>query len=285
MSRLERLVALARRAGAKPRRRARPQAGRGIEPGALRDYTPGDDVRLIDWAALARLERWLVKVPEEQPESRLDLLVDGSASMGHGEPSPHVRACLTAASLAACALARDVVTTVWWAGEPLGRTELRRPGELIRALRFFARQQPTGGGGLARCAQAVGDRRGAGGRAVVVSDGLDPVDVGEAARRLRRQGSQALVALVEPSVEFSPAAAEAAAEAGWVDMIDAETGERRRVPFAAASQAAALHVRRQQARQLGAALEGTGVEILTLSGESPFEQLALELLRGDATLT
>ncbi|NUQ01993.1 MAG: DUF58 domain-containing protein, partial [Armatimonadetes bacterium] len=58
--------------------------GRGIEFAQIREYTPGDDVRLIDWNATARLNQPFVKLFVEERELTVMLLVDVSASMYFG---------------------------------------------------------------------------------------------------------------------------------------------------------------------------------------------------------
>lgn len=58
--------------------------GRGIEFASVREYVAGDDVRLIDWNATARLDRPFVKQFTEERELTVMLLVDVSGSMGFG---------------------------------------------------------------------------------------------------------------------------------------------------------------------------------------------------------
>ncbi len=58
--------------------------GRSLEYVELREYQPGDDVRLIDWSVTARLGRPFVRVYWEHKDIHLVLLVDGSASMDMG---------------------------------------------------------------------------------------------------------------------------------------------------------------------------------------------------------
>jgi uncharacterized protein (DUF58 family) len=56
--------------------------GRGMEFAEVREYTPGDDVRSIDWNVTARLGQPFVKRYVEERELTVMLLVDLSAS-GH----------------------------------------------------------------------------------------------------------------------------------------------------------------------------------------------------------
>lgn len=54
--------------------------GRGMAFSEVREYTPGDDVRTIDWNVTARLRTPYVKVFEEERELSVMLVVDVSAS-------------------------------------------------------------------------------------------------------------------------------------------------------------------------------------------------------------
>jgi len=54
--------------------------GRGMAFSEVREYTPGDDVRTIDWNVTARFNSPYVKVFEEERELNVVLLVDVSAS-------------------------------------------------------------------------------------------------------------------------------------------------------------------------------------------------------------
>lgn len=54
--------------------------GRGMAFSEVREYTPGDDVRTIDWNVTARFSAPYVKVFEEERELNVVLLVDVSAS-------------------------------------------------------------------------------------------------------------------------------------------------------------------------------------------------------------
>ena len=58
--------------------------GTGIEFEEVRDYTPGDEVKNIDWKVSARMGRPFIKLYREERELIVMLLVDMSASGGFG---------------------------------------------------------------------------------------------------------------------------------------------------------------------------------------------------------
>ncbi|MFZ5951823.1 MAG: DUF58 domain-containing protein [Candidatus Rifleibacteriota bacterium] len=55
--------------------------GNSLEYLDHREYQPGDDIRHIDWNAMARSDRVTVKLFREEVTPHLDLIIDASASM------------------------------------------------------------------------------------------------------------------------------------------------------------------------------------------------------------
>lgn len=58
-----------------------PGVGASLEFEDRRSYSPGDDLRHVDWRAMARTGEVLVRVHREEVQPRLDVLLDGSRSM------------------------------------------------------------------------------------------------------------------------------------------------------------------------------------------------------------
>ena len=58
--------------------------GSGIEFEEVREYSPGDEVKNIDWKVSARLGKPFVKLYREERESIVMLLIDMSASLKFG---------------------------------------------------------------------------------------------------------------------------------------------------------------------------------------------------------
>jgi len=61
-------------------------AGRGLTFKDHRIYSPGDDIRLIDWKVFARTDDLHIKTFEEERNLTAHILMDSSASMGFGKP-------------------------------------------------------------------------------------------------------------------------------------------------------------------------------------------------------
>ena len=60
--------------------------GRGLTFKDHRIYSPGDDIRLIDWKVFARTDNLYIKTFEEERNLTAHIIMDASASMGFGRP-------------------------------------------------------------------------------------------------------------------------------------------------------------------------------------------------------
>jgi uncharacterized protein (DUF58 family) len=61
-----------------------PYIGFSVDFVEYRPYTPGDDIRYLDWKLLARTDRYYVKKFQGDTNTRVHLLVDVSGSMNYG---------------------------------------------------------------------------------------------------------------------------------------------------------------------------------------------------------
>ncbi len=92
--------------------------GSSVEFSDFRAYTPGDDLRRVDWNAYARFDRLFLKLFLDEQETTLRVLIDASASMRHGEPDKWALTLRVAAALSYLALTRyDRVSLVVLSGE------------------------------------------------------------------------------------------------------------------------------------------------------------------------
>ncbi|MFT5523081.1 MAG: hypothetical protein ACI9HK_001025 [Pirellulaceae bacterium] len=85
----------------------------GVSPefADYRSYSPGDDLRNLDWRVYARSDRFYIKRFEEESNLRAHVVLDASASMNYGtEPSKFEYAATLGVALAATLLKqRDAV--------------------------------------------------------------------------------------------------------------------------------------------------------------------------------
>src|ERR1700694_164144 len=121
--------------------------GRSVEFADFRSYSPGDDFRLIDWNAYARLDRFMLRLFVAEQELPLSIFVDLSGSMDWGRPNKGLTARPLAGAIAYVALAAldRVRLTVFADGPTSGGAPYR--GRRA-AAELFSRLQslPAGGG-------------------------------------------------------------------------------------------------------------------------------------------
>src|SRR6476646_1753794 len=67
-----------------------PRVGFAMDFAHHRPYSPGDDVRRIDWRAYARTERFYLKQHEVSTNLRAHILLDASGSMAYQGESEQV---------------------------------------------------------------------------------------------------------------------------------------------------------------------------------------------------
>jgi uncharacterized protein (DUF58 family) len=74
-----------------------PHQGFSVEFSEHRDYTPGDELRHLDWQAYARSDRYYIKLYEQETNLRAVLVLDTSASMQFANKldyARHLAACM-----------------------------------------------------------------------------------------------------------------------------------------------------------------------------------------------
>ncbi len=86
-----------------------PDYGYSVEFVDHREYTPGDELRTIDWKMLARTERYYVKRFEMESNMNVVCLLDVSSSMGYRPDDPERLSKLEYASYLAAAMAHLAV--------------------------------------------------------------------------------------------------------------------------------------------------------------------------------
>lgn len=156
-----------------------PRRGSSIEFSEHKVYSPGDDVRHIDWRAFAKTERFHVKQFEDETNLTLELLVDHSASMefSSGDLSSKLDyARQIAAALAYLALRQaDATGLTTFAAEVTDELPARSSGtHLLEVLRRLVALEGDGSTSLERSIEYFATRSRRRSLVIVLSDLLDP---------------------------------------------------------------------------------------------------------------
>jgi uncharacterized protein (DUF58 family) len=240
-----------------------------------RSYAAGDDFRRVDWNAFARLDTLNVKVAEPQQNVLLHVLIDRSASMEFGAPNKARLAQQIAACLAYLALNQlDGVRVYAISGSQLTRSpRYWGKGHAADALRRVAALEPGRDTDLAGALTAFLGSHPERGLVVLLTDLLSPTDYWSRLRQLVAGGFEVAIVQVLSDAETSPVLA------GNLEIVDSETGQRRRIG-ATPEALAAYHVALER-WQAGIASDcrKIGIRYVPLLADRPIESVVLSDFR------
>ena len=253
-----------------------PYHGFSVEFTEYRQYSPGDDLRYLDWRLFARSDRYYIKRFEDETNLRCWLLVDLSKSMGYTSLAYDKAeyAKTVAATIAYfLSLQRDGVGLVTFDAAISNFLPARfRPGHLHR-LMMSLEQAPAGTAtDLAAPLEQIAKTARKRGLVVLLSDLLAPTDLLETRLGyLRSRGHEVVVIRVldpaEVEFPFEQAAMFYDVESGRELFVDPEL------------------VRQQYRRRFGehrAALAQTcsrlGIDLYELTTNQPLEMALFDLM-------
>lgn len=222
------LVATQVRAGMMKGDRRSVKRGSSIEFADYRDYTPGDDLRRLDWNVYARLDRPYMKLFEEEEDLAVHILIDGSQSMdwGTGDQNKFIYALRLAGALGAITLESGDRLTVATLAE--GKTSLAfgpaRGGQnTLRLLQSLESQKAHGNTDLDRSLRdyLLSPRRP--GLSFLISDLLTYSEPIKGLGQLQGRGHEVTLLHVLAPEELDPPLA------GDLRLVDVESGQTQDV--------------------------------------------------------
>ncbi len=275
-----------------------PRMGDGLEFADHRAYAPGDDLRFIDWAYYARMERFLLRLFHEHSDAPVMILLDSSASMG-GRGG----AAASQGSDKFDYTRRLTATLAYLASRGLRRVEVaaftdrlhqvyhmgRDSRKIFSLLQYLTDIRPDGRTDLARTAE-IFTRLSAGGTGTgrtdgtvfIVSDLLDCPDVAGlngALARLRYAGCEVVVIQVySPTDAFGP-------EGGAALFQHAESDERMNIYISDEVRQAYCHRWRRFVRSAERTCLKNEAVYVPAPTDRPFEELVFVALRRSGILT
>jgi len=175
-----------------------PFHGRSVEFAEHRPYSPGYELKHVDWRLWARSDRFYVKLYEEETNVRAHFLMDASASMAYcsGPMSKYDYGATLAASLAYLLLMQQdaVGLTVFDADVRNELPPSSSPERLNAMCRLLEQRAPTGRTGLGGLLHQLAARLGRRALVILVSDLLAPLtDILSALHRFRYEGHSVIV--------------------------------------------------------------------------------------------
>lgn len=228
--------------------------GRGVEFADIREFQTGDDARIVDWRATARLGRPVVKRFVEERELTLMLLMDGSASARCGQTRERLLELVAVFAFSALRN-HDRVGAMLFTSEPeriVAPSQGRHHAH--RLLRELVAHEPLGQGTDLGTALETAHRAARRGTVfVLLSDFLDPNFDG-ALRRVSLRHDLVAVRVHASRPHRPPAGL-------WISLADAESGQT--ALLSTGLQAAAM----DRGNALDRRLRAAGAEVLAMNDD------------------
>lgn len=276
------LVATKIRAGAMKGERRSRNRGTSIEFADYRNYTPGDDLRRLDWNVYARLERPYVKLLEDEEDLAVHVLLDASASMDWPQSDDSATdehkmtyARRVFASLAYIGLVgndRMMLTALNdRGGEAFGPSRGR--GQVLPMLRYAHALTAAGVTDLNVMLRDYAVRSPRPGLCFVISDMFSPSGYIDGLNALLAKGHEVILLHVLSRDEIEPPLV------GDLRLVDVETGQAQEVSIDATMRE--MYVRRVQAWRddIRAECSRRGVKYMSLITDTPVEKVMLYEMR------
>ena len=172
--------------------------GFSVEFEEHREYSPGDEIRRIDWKALGKFDRYFIKEYEDETNVRAYLLLDTSASMDYSSDgiTKFDYGCTLTASLAYLILRQqDAAGLVTFSNRIENVIPPRAKRDyLTQIVHALENQRPGGETNVGRILEEIAGQIKRRGIVVLVSDLLDePAQILKGLRLFRFKGNDVIV--------------------------------------------------------------------------------------------
>ncbi|MGE5817638.1 MAG: DUF58 domain-containing protein [Deltaproteobacteria bacterium] len=172
--------------------------GFSVEFEEHREYSPGDEIRRIDWKALGKFDRYFIKEYEDETNLRAYLLLDTSASMDYASDgiTKFDYGCTLSASLAYLILKQqDAAGIVTFSNRIEAFVPPRAKRDyLIQILHALENRGPAGETDVGKILEDIASQLKRRGLVILISDLLDdPEQVLKGLRLFRFKGNDVIV--------------------------------------------------------------------------------------------
>lgn len=204
--------------------------GAGLEFRDHRPYSPGDDLRAMDWNLYRRLGKVFLRLFEELEDLPVYLCPDVSRSAFHEDPPRALAGLRSALALASIALGQhDTVGLFPFAEEPrVAVRPMSGSGRLMTFARALADVELGGATDLAALERGLSALRLRSGLVVVISDFFDPGGLEAVTRALGRLRHRLLLVQLVRATDRDPGLE------GDLRLVDCESGAAENVSVTSA---------------------------------------------------
>lgn len=280
LKRLELLQVIARRLfrGRQRSERKTRKTGSGLEFADHREYSPGDDIRYMDWSLFVRLRHALIRLFEEDEDLPIRVVIDVSESMMTKDGAKLRYAMQVGAALAYVGLANldRVGLTIASRKHHATLPAVRGKGRIFRVFQFLKSAEPGGPTDLKATCGRVAAESNKPGLTVVLSDFYDLEGAFEGLNMLRfRKHEPVAIQIIDPD-EADP---RRVAMRGDVRLLDIEGGGQRDVTLSPATLTAFAEAHERFCQQLAQNCRSRGIYYVRADTDIPFDDLVLRIFR------
>ncbi len=285
MKQLELLSVIAQRIirGRQRAERKTRKVGSGLEFADHREYSPGDDIRKVDWNVLVRLDQTLVRLYEEDEDLPLRIIVDVSRSMAARGGVKLRLAKRIAAALGYVGLAGldRVGMTVMSRSVHETQPAVRGKGRIFRLLDFL-RAAPTEGETDLRggCRRVAAESRSPG-VTVILSDFYDLEGAFDGLNLLRFRKHEVVCVQVLDPIEADPTRT---AVRGDVTLVDVEGSRARDLTLSPEVLSRYAEAHERFCRHLENKCRARGIPYFRAYVDEDFQELLLRVFREGGVL-
>lgn len=269
------------RAGAMKGDRRSTKRGTSVEFADYRNYTPGDDLRRLDWNVYARLDKPVIKLLEDEEDLAVHIWLDTSGSMGFPQEGAPDQNKLTyakklAAALAYIALAENDRLTITAGTTTFGPARGR--GQVVPMLRFLGTLEAAGQTDLSRALTDYAGRATRPGLLFIISDLFSPNGYIDGLNRLLGKGYEIVMLHLLSREEVEPPLA------GDLRLIDTETGAPQEISLDDGLRELYAQRLTEWREDIRTECIRRGAGHLSVTSDTPYERVLLQDLRRLGTI-
>lgn len=251
------------------------RSGSSTDFNDYRDYSPGDDIRHVDWNIFARLHRPYIKLYLEEEQMHVVLLVDASSSMIFEQKL--LRAKQLAAAFGVMSLMGGEPVSAAVFNQAKGRISRLRPhtgrGSMRQLFAFLEQIEGGGDGPLEAGIDALLREHRGRGVIVIVSDFLTTGDLKRAHNLLFSRGLEVFGIQILSPTEIDPEMT------GDIRMVDCETTQALDVSAAGDLVNIYHEYRLAYQRNLEQLCQQRSGRFVSIGSNDPLDNVLFDLLR------
>ena len=280
LERLELLQVIARRLfrGRQRAERKTRKVGSGLEFADHRDYSPGDDIRYLDWKVFIRFRHALIRLFEEDEDLPIRVIVDVSDSMLTHDGAKLRYAQQVGAALAYVGLANLDRVGLTCMSQKVHETlpAVRGKGRIFRVFDFLRTTSRGGPTDIRQGCTRVAAQANQPGLTVVLSDFYDLHGAFEGLNMLRfRKHEPVAIQVIDPR-EADPTRT---GLRGDVKLVDCEGSAHKDVTLSPRALRAYADAHERFCQQLEQSCRSRGIGYIRANIDIPFDDLVLRMFR------